>query len=241
MATMNKSIDMTIDSGFSNFSDGFKFKYNKEGEICLATDCSTWAKKLVNNMNLPDYLESEALVPPEVLHFPEFGTREKKKRRKESVGNYIENCEACNNYMDKTFNFYGRLVCDFCINELKKQKCSCGANNRIAEMFCNEGKIYQAQECEDYCLEMTLWNMMRYYCSKCYHEEYALGTYSTMQFEILLQDEEDDEDYDDERRRQDYELLRQEYEYEEDYGEGCRICRGYTAGQDICYYCTVGI
>jgi hypothetical protein len=29
---------------------------------------------------------------------------------------------------------------------------------------------------------------------------------------------------------------------EEDYGEGCRVCRGYTAGEgDICYYCRVGL
>ena len=222
MATMNKNIDMTIYgdysySGFSNFPDGFKFKYNKDGEICLATDCSTWAKKLVDNMPLPEYLESEALVPPEVLHFPEFGTQERKKRRKESVGNYIENCESCNFYMDKTFNFYGRLVCEDCNNELKKQKCSCGSNNRIAEMFCNEGKVYQAPYCDDFCLELTLWNTMRYYCSKCYREEYAPGIYSTMKLEILRQDTED-----------------------EDYGEGCRVCFGPTAGEgDICYYCRV--
>ena len=223
MATMNTNIDMTNYSyscgGFSNFSDGFKFKYNEDGEICLVTDCSTWAKKLLNNMPLPEYLESEALVPPEVLHFPEFGTQDRKKKKiKESVGNYIENCEACKIPMNTTHSFYGRLVCDFCITELKKQKCNCGANNRIAEMFCDEGKVYQAPYCHDYCLELTLWNTMRFYCSKCYREEYLPGLYANTQFEILRQDS-DDEGYDE---------------------EGCRVCRGPTAGAgDICYYCRI--
>lgn len=207
-------------SGLSNFPDGFKFRYSEDGDICFATDCSTWAKKLINNLPLSVYLESEALVPPEVLHFPEFGTRERKKLRKESVGNYIEDCESCKQHMDATFSFCGRLVCYSCNNELKRQKCNCcGAKNRIAELFCNEGKVYQAPYCEDYFLELTLWNTMSYYCSNCYKEEYASYIYSNIQMDFLRQDD-----------------------YEEDYGEGCRVCRGPTAGQgDICYYCRVDL
>ena len=206
--------------GFSNFPDGFKFRYTEDGDICLSTDCSTWAKKLINNVRLSDYLECESLVPPEVLHFPEFGTQERKKSRKESIGNYIENCESCNRHMDTTFSFCGRLVCDQCNFELKKQKCRyCGSNNRIAEFFCNEGKVYQSSEAQtgDYCLELALYHMMFDYCSKCYKQEYASGIYSRIQFDFLEQ--EDD------------------YEYV--HHERCRVCGDATDGGDlICYYCT---
>ena len=198
--------------GFSNFPDGFKFRYSEDGDICIATDCSTWAKKLINNLPLSDYIDCEAFIPPAVLHFPEFGTRERKKKRKESVGNYIENCECCNQHIDTTFSFFGKLVCDSCNSELKLQKCKfCDSKNRIAEMFCNEGRVYKQEdlETEDFCLQLTLYNMMRDYCSKCYKEDYDSLIY-----------------------------FRQEEDYEEDYGEGCRLCRGYTDGEgDICYYC----
>lgn len=127
--------------GFSRFTDGFKFKYNCNGEICLATDCSTWAKRLLNDMPLPQYIESETVVPSsDFLTFPEFGTLERKKQwKKESVGNYIEDCELCGEYMEKTFNFYGKLVCNKCNECLKKQKCNlCKGFNSFVINFIND-------------------------------------------------------------------------------------------------------
>lgn len=126
------SSNMTYDyscGGFSRFPDGSNFKYSDDGEICLATDCSTWAKQLLNNLPLPEYLYSEALVPPERMLFPEFGTLErKKKKKKESVGNYIEDCEFCGEYMEKTFSCSleeddYKLICDDCNEFLKREKC----------------------------------------------------------------------------------------------------------------------
>jgi hypothetical protein len=126
--------------GFSNFPDGSKFKYNEDGEVCLSTDCSTWAKRLLHNLPLPDYIDSEKLVPPFELSFPEFGTRERRKKvKKESVGNYIEDCEFCGDYMEKTFSFYGKLVCEHCIHILKREKCMyCSNHNMYTNIFIEE-------------------------------------------------------------------------------------------------------
>lgn len=204
MANMNQSMTMSNDyCGFLNFPDGLKFKYNEEGDICIATDCSTWAKKLVDNMPLSEYLESEGLVPPEVLHFPEFGTRERRKKRKESIGNYIENCEYCSEHMDMTFKLCGNLVCSQCNYTLKNYKCKlCNKMNMFAEQFRG---IYEYLDTDNYSIEQTFFNIMKDSC-KCYdHLPYY-------------------------------------FHEEDDYGEGCRVCRGYTAGEgDICYYCRVGL
>ena len=141
---MNQSMDMNNDystCGFSRFPDGSKFKYDEDGEICLATDCSTWAKRLLNNLPFADYIESEEFVPPsEFLSFPEFGTLEKKKKgKKESVGNYIEDCEFCGVYMEKTFSFQGKLVCKKCITLLKREKClTCSNSNQYAQLFIDD-------------------------------------------------------------------------------------------------------
>lgn len=126
--------------GFSMFQDGSKFKYDEDGEICLATDGSTWAKRLINNMPLPDYIDSKSLIPPvETLLFPEFGSLERKKKKKESVGNYIEDCEFCGKYMEKTFSFYGKLVCEGCIARLKDERClTCSNKNQYAELFVDD-------------------------------------------------------------------------------------------------------
>jgi hypothetical protein len=200
----NKSYDYESKAccGFSNFPDGFKFKYNDDGDVCLSTDCSSWAKKLVHDMPLSDYIESESFVPPKVLHLPEFGNFERKKKRKETVGNYIEDCEYCWEYMDKTFNFCGNLVCARCNDILKNDKCKiCGEKNMFAELFCNEGLVY-TKECED----QSYYNMMTDYCNKCK---------SDLSLYFAPCDEEE-------------------------YEQGCRVCRGPTAGEgDICYYCRI--
>jgi hypothetical protein len=152
-------VSYDYDCGFSRFPDGSKFKYDYDGEICLATDCSTWAKRLINNLPLPEYLYSGSLVPSETLYFPEFGTRERKKGKKESVGNYIEDCEFCGEYMEKTFRFYGKLVCKVCILRLKEdEKClTCSNINQYAELFTNDvektpfGQRYIKDDESDYC------------------------------------------------------------------------------------------
>lgn len=131
----------SFESGFSRFPDGSKFKYNCDGEICLAIEGSTWAKRLLKNMPLYKYLESEWVVPQsDFLTFPEFGTLERKKQwKKESVGNYIEDCELCGEYMEKTFNFHEKLVCNNCNESLKKQKCTlCKGFNSFVINFIND-------------------------------------------------------------------------------------------------------
>ena len=176
-----KSYDYTESCGFSMFPDGSKFKYGDDGEICLATDCSTWAKRLINNLPLPDYIESETLVPPETLSFPEFGTLERKKRKKESVGKYIEDCEFCGEYMEKTYSFFGKLVCKVCITHLKNEKClTCTNNNQHAQLFVDDvedlpfGQRYIKDEDDkesDYC------RICNYQLKMVYEKDPILGAY----------------------------------------------------------------
>lgn len=168
---MNSTTKVSYDySGFSKFPDGSKFKYNEEGEICLSTDCSNWAKRLLHNLPLHDYIDSEELVPPsEFLSFPEFGSRERMKRkgRKESVGNYIEDCEFCGEYMEKTFQFYGKLVCESCITFLKKEKCSlCSMHNIYVDMFIED---YISIPFETrFVKNMMVDSDIYFYCNTCY-------------------------------------------------------------------------
>ena len=141
LTTEMVSYDYSALTGFSYFPDGSKFKYNEDGEVCLSTDCSNWAKRLLHNLPLPDYIDSEELVPPcDFLSFPEFGTQDRRKKvKKESVGNYIEDCEFCGDYMEKNFSFYGKLVCEHCIQVLKKEKCMyCSKHNMYADIFIEE-------------------------------------------------------------------------------------------------------
>jgi len=155
--------------GFSRFPDGSKFKYGHDGEVCLSTDCSSWAKRLLHNLPLPDYIDSEALVPPyEFLSFPEFGTLEKKKLRKESVGNYIEDCEFCGEYMEKSFRFYKNLICGPCNQALKKEKCSlCKERpNMYAEMFMEDYDT-SAPFGTRFVKNMVVDSNIYYYCSTC--------------------------------------------------------------------------
>jgi len=160
------SYDYANDScacGFSKFPDGFKFKYNEDGEVCLSTDCSTWAKRLLNNLPLNDYIESESFVPPsEFLSFPEFGSQERKKNRKESVGNYIEDCDLCGEYMEKTFSFYGRLICKNCNHFLQSEKCLLCKNeqNKFSKRFLSTRVIHKKGSTDEYC--STCWrNLMQ--------------------------------------------------------------------------------
>ena len=185
---MNQSMDMNNDystCGFSRFPDGSKFKYDEDGEICLATDCSTWAKRLLNNLPFADYIESEEFVPPsEFLSFPEFGTLEKKKKgKKESIGNYIEDCEFCGEHMDETFACYivegeHKLICDECNDFVKREKCLLckGRPNRYVEHFLNTKGVVPTSKClcggEDYC--STCWdNLTR--LSNSYFNEFPEG------------------------------------------------------------------
>ena len=145
----------SCECGFSKFPDGSNFKYNEDGEICLSTDCSTWAKRLLNNIPLDDYIDSESFVPPsEFLSFPEFGTRERRKGKKESVGNYIEDCEFCGNHMEKNFSFSGKLICENCNDFLQKEKCMlCKHNQNLFSMkFVKTRVIQESRDAiDEYC------------------------------------------------------------------------------------------
>jgi len=109
-------------SGFSKFQDGSKFKYNKAGEVCFSTDCSSWAKRLLNNVPLHEYMYSESLVPPkDPFTSPNFGTQKKSKKRQERVNAYIDSCEFCSlafqveDAMSSITVFYkGKQVCAQC-------------------------------------------------------------------------------------------------------------------------------
>lgn len=165
MNTIENKNTMTMNeckcTGFSMFPDGYKFRYNENGDICLATDCSTWAKRLVHNVPLSDYIESETFVPPTELRFPEFGTLKKKKVKKESIGNYIEDCEFCEKHMEKTFSFSiiegdRKLICEECNDFVQKEKCLlCKQRaNRYVEFLNEKGTCVPSGK--DYC--STCWN-----------------------------------------------------------------------------------
>ena len=162
---MNTNTEVSYDyCGFSSFSDGSNFRYSNNGDICLANDGSTWAKRLINNAPLQDYIDSKELVPAESLLFPEFGTLEKKKKKKETVGNYIEDCEFCGEYMEKTFTFYGKLVCKECASRLKNEKClTCSNINKYADLFTNDAE--ETPFCQRYIKDET--DKESYYCNVC--------------------------------------------------------------------------
>jgi hypothetical protein len=212
-----------LECGFSRFPDGSKFKYGNDGEICLATDCSTWAKRLINNLPLPDYIDSGALVPSETLSFPEFGTRERKKGKKESVGNYIEDCEFCGEYMEKTFRFYGKLVCKVCIVRLKEdEKClTCTSINQYAELFTNDvektpfGQRYIKDDESDYCEDCSCRLKM------VYKNDPILGAY--YHSHLLITRGEEDDDYD-----RFFQIMIQEH---------CQVCGEESINSSICRDC----
>ena len=212
--------------GFSKFPDGSKFKYNEDGEVCLATDCSTWAKRLLHDLPLPDYIDSDQLVlPSEFLSFPEFGTRERRKKvKKESVGNYIEDCEFCGDYMEKTFRFFGKLVCEPCIQVLKRETCMhCSNHNMYADIFIEEdynSVPFGARFVKD----MTVDTDSYWYCNTCYQN-----------VSRLTNNEE-------ESWFQAYNRLDEGYNlfYLDTHLEACPSC-GNESGGSLCYWCRVHI
>ena len=221
---MASNMEYTYDynsCGFSRFQDGFKFKYGHDGEVCLATDCSNWAKRLLHNLPLPDYIDSEALVPPsEFLSFPDFGTLERKKMRKESVGKYIEDCEFCGQYMEKTFRFYKNLVCEPCNEALKREKCSlCKESpNMYAEMFIENHDIsvpFGTGFIKN--ITLTVDSDIYYYCSRCKDNLTHLSN-------SYFNRSNDMEEYN-RMQQEDYDL------------EACPGCGANTGG--ICYWCRI--
>ena len=187
--------------------------------------CSTWAKRLVNNLPL-----SEVLIPPsEFLSFPEFGTLEKKKMRKESVGNYIEDCEFCGQYMGKTFTFYGKLVCEGCISLLKSQMClTCSNINKYAEMFTNDTEQTEVPFNQRYIQEGH--GGESNYCEVCsnniksvYKSDPILGAYYHSRL-LSMSESEDDYDY--------YNRL-----YQDMTEETCQVCGDVSIDSSICQDC----
>jgi hypothetical protein len=175
--------------GFSKFPDGSNFKYNEDGEICLSTDCSTWAKRLLNNLPLDDYIASESFVPPsEFLSFPEFGTRERRKGKKETVGNYIEDCEFCGDHMEETFSFKGKLICENCNDFLQKEKCMlCKHNQNLFSMKFVKTRVIQDSR-----------NSIDEYCRPCWKNVMQLADayFNSIPNEGGFSDEEEYEDLD---------------------------------------------
>jgi hypothetical protein len=229
----NKNNSYDYDFGFSRFPDGFKFKYNDDGEICFSTDCSTWAKRVLNNLPLPEFLESEAFNPPsEILSFPDFGTIEKKKKwKKEKVGNYIEDCEFCGSFMEKTFRFCGKLVCEPCNQFLKYEKCfllSCGNMNRFCKIFI--------EDCEKTNIPFNL-RFIRdndsTFCQYCYEENVRSRDlyfrYNTGQ--NWIEHNEYDQDWE-----QVVQNMYNQYTDEDYQAEACRICESENGGS-ICRDC----
>jgi hypothetical protein len=166
---MNSNNKMSYDyqTGFSRFKDGSKFKYNDKGDICLATDCSNWAKRLLHDVPLSVYFQVEELNPStDFLTFPEFGElKRKKKGQKETVGNYIEDCEHCGKYMEKTFRFYGKLVCSDCKKNLQKQNCDrCGEKNMYVDMFIEDcDSSFEQRFMKTACISSDIY----FYCNNC--------------------------------------------------------------------------
>ena len=230
--TMATNMEYTYDyssneysCGFSRFPDGSKFKYGHDGEVCLSTDCSSWAKRLLHNLPLPDYIDSEELVPPsEFLSFPEFGTLEKKKMRKESVGNYIEDCEFCGQYMDKTFRFYKNLVCEPCNKVLNKEKCTlCNERpNMYAEMFIEDYNT-SVPFVTRFLKDMTVDSDIYYYCTTCNDNLAQLSN-------AYFNGNDTGETW-----FQAYNRMHQEDFYELETCPGC----GANTGGSICYWCRI--
>lgn len=207
---------------FSRFTDDTKvFKYSRDGDICISTDCSTWAKVLLNDMKLSDYIDSEALVPTEdPFTFPNFGTREKTKRRKESVGNYIEECELCNSSMETVHRFNGfesYLVCTDCYEYSKGLRwlncIYCHRKSTVKyDMFIDgtykKNILYTTS---------FLWDTT---CKDCIEERY--GYIERVPIEQLPTEEL----Y--------FDPLDQENYYDD---EICISCREENSGGGFCYYC----
>jgi len=126
-----------MDCGFSKFVDGSKFKYNEYGEICLKGDYSNWSKRLLNNLTIEDYIDNQYLNPQsDFLTFPNFGNKISIKKRKETIGNYIENCELCDKNIDKAYKYYKKLVCKECIKNIEKETCTvCFEKNIYCQKF----------------------------------------------------------------------------------------------------------
>ena len=127
MALQPQQLHTADNCVLNNFKDGSKFKYNNKGQVCFSNDCSSWAKRVLHNLPLDDYLESEALVPPKApFTVPNFGTKERPpKQKKETIDNYVEACESCTCPFEGswTYQFYGKLVCKRCLGYFKKQVC----------------------------------------------------------------------------------------------------------------------
>lgn len=235
--SMNMPYETKVDSydydTFSRFTNDKKeFKHGADGDIYISTDCSSWKDVLLNNMKLSDFIDSEALVPPETLTFPNFGTREKKKNRKETVGNYIDSCELCEGSLETgTFRFHcgvdKYLICSDCNKYAKRE---------LTKKYC----IYCHQNPPEH-YNMFIDGRYKEYLVSPYKEMmcvhcilYRFGDYALT--DIPNQGVVQDEDYHSDEEH--YPIVQQDddFEYEE---EICISCRGESSGGGICYWCRV--
>ena len=118
----NMNQDMNQD--MTMFKDAKKFTTKIDGDIHISTDCSTWAKVLINNLKLDDYLYSEQCLPPFELLLPNFGTREKKKKK-----HIEEPCESCGDELGlDRYIHRKKIICLPCMNHVKNCCSSCKQN-----------------------------------------------------------------------------------------------------------------
>jgi hypothetical protein len=214
LGVSNKDMDYVETEGFSHFTDSKKFKYNEYGEILISTGSSSWANKLLNNMKIDDYFESEAVIPVIPTHFQQFENQKKiQKNKKESVKNLIEECEICNisfeNYAHRLYYtaecYTDKLVCLSCFDyENNKIKCNdpeCNNPNfatHMREINKGTGSIY---EYEYY--NMKYASLACHYCEVCIER-----------------------------------IIEQDQQYPEEINEDiCIQCGCDKPGGGICYYC----
>jgi hypothetical protein len=220
--------------GFSHFTDDKEFKYGNDGDICISTNSSTWAKKLLNNMRLDDYLESESFVPPPELTFPNFGTRDKpKKGVKESVGNYIESCELCQDSLEKgahrLVNIDNKLVCFDCFDYVNNKShmcffCKCQPTHYYT-MFLN-GSLDLTEQIHD----------ENNYCKDCIKKLFQTQRPTYYLFGQYILNQYEDQPYEQDEYQYEYQQDEQEEYQQEDV---CLSCGEYNTDGGICYYCRV--
>ena len=159
---------------FSKFTDKLNFDYNACGDICISTDCSSWSKVLLNNMRLDDYFESENTTPSsEFLSFPNFGTKKREKKKKETVEDYVDLCECCNHKLDIDRYIHNKkIICFQCMDQMNNVCLACKNNDTIFREKIKDGTIMKKgrdsvySDTGKYCLI----EYSKTYCKPCYRE-----------------------------------------------------------------------
>jgi len=172
---MQQNLNNNDYCGFSRFKDNLNFKYSNNGDICISNDCSTWSKVLINNMKLDDYFQCENTLPSYRLLLPNFGTKKKIKKGKETFDDYIDVCDLCNFKLGiDRYICYKNIICFECMNIIKLERCvHCKKNhNMFIEKYINKIITYKN----------NIWIYIEggndyfsligdYFCKNCFYEE----------------------------------------------------------------------